>query len=251
MEQFVYEEMFSVEETHWWFVSKRKIVMYLIQKMLPRINVKREDCQIADLGCGCGATLKILSQEYHVSGMDSSNHAIEFCRQKGLEIQKGELPYDVPYHENKLDVVLLLDVIEHIEEDAETIKKAFSLLKPGGILICTAPAYQWLWSMHDETHHHKKRYNKKDFRRLFSLPSGVTIVCNYYNTFLFSLALIDRLTYKFLDGKRRKTGVSYLPKILNTLFEKIFSLERFFLLRVRFPFGLSLIGVLQKATPLR
>ena len=248
MEQIVYEEMFSVEETHWWFVSKRKIILYLLEKMLPQMHVKREDCQVADLGCGCGATLKSLSRKYNVFGMDSSDYAVRFCREKRLEIQKGELPHDVPYEENKLDVILMLDVIEHITDDAEAMKKAFLLLKPGGILICTAPAYQWLWSMHDETHHHKRRYNKKDFSRLFRLPDGVMIVCSYYNTFLFPLALIDRLTYKLLNGKRRKTGVSSLPKILNTIFEKIFSFERFFLLKVRFPFGLSLIGVLQKVS---
>ena len=241
--------MFTIEETHWWFISKRNIILYLIEKLLPKTNANREDCQIADLGCGCGATLKALSRKYRVFGMDSSDHAVKFCSEKGLSIQRGELPHDIPYEKNKLDAVLLLDVIEHVTNDREAVKEAFSLLKSGGILICTAPAYQWLWSMHDEMHHHKRRYSKKDFCRLFELSDAESIVCGHYNAFLFPLALLERLTSKFLRRKRPRRTIHQFPGALNSILEKIFSLERFILQKVPLPFGLSLIGVVRKRAP--
>ncbi len=246
MDRTVYEEMFTIEETHWWFISKRNIVLYLIEKLLPKTKTNQEDYEIADIGCGCGATLNALSRRYHVFGMDSSDHAVKFCSEKGLSIQKGELPYDTPCEKNRLDAVLLLDVIEHITNDREAVKEAFALLKSGGILICTVPAYQWLWSMHDEMHHHKRRYSKKDFRRLLELSDAEPIVCGHYNAFLFPLALLERITSKFLRRKQPKAIIPQFPRTLNSILEKIFSLERFILQKVPLPFGLSLIGVIRK-----
>ena len=101
MDKLIYEEMFRIEETHWWFVARRKIITHLIEKMIPKLNHSKEKILICDLGCGCGAMLKVLSQKYNVYGMEASDDAIKFCRERGLNIQKGELPYDVPYEEKK------------------------------------------------------------------------------------------------------------------------------------------------------
>jgi SAM-dependent methyltransferase len=243
MERSVYEEMFRIEEIYWWFVAKRKIIIHLIKKTLPKTNFNQNKIDICDLGCGCGATLKALGQKYNVWGMDSSDNAVTFCKERGLEIQKGELPFNVPYEESRFDVILMLDVLEHIADDVNTVKKAISLLKPEGIIICTVPAYQWLWSVHDEIHHHKRRYSKKSFSVLFRLPDVVMLRCNYYNILLFPIAMFDRLKSKF---SKKKKSVRYNPRIVNTIFEKIFALERYLILRIPLPFGLSLIGVVQR-----
>lgn len=131
MEKNLYDEMFRVEQTHWWFVAKRKIILYLLEKSLPSAGHLQEDVHVCDLGCGCGcgcgATLVALKKIYKVTGMDSSSDAISYCKERGLNIQKGEIPSNVPYKENYYDAVLMLDVLEHVDNDAEgTISKKLS-----------------------------------------------------------------------------------------------------------------------------
>jgi 2-polyprenyl-3-methyl-5-hydroxy-6-metoxy-1,4-benzoquinol methylase len=247
MDKLIYEEMFRIEETHWWFVARRKIITHLIEKMIPKLNHSKEKILICDLGCGCGATLKVLSQKYNVYGMEASDDAIKFCRERGLNIQKGELPHDVPYEENRFSVVLILDVLEHIADEDKAVKKAVSLLRPGGIVICTVPAYQWLWTRHDEIHHHKRRYTKKRISELFNTSSKILpVILTYYNTLLFPLALVERITSKIMNKKQNRPQISYPNKILNMIFEKIFGVERFLIPKITFPFGLSIIGIFQK-----
>lgn len=242
----VYEEMYSIEKNHWWFNAKRKIILYILEDMVKRLGFDNKAVRICDMGCGCGGTLEELRRNYNASGMDAVNTAIIFCKNRGLEVQKGELPDRLPYKEGEFDIILLLDVIEHIEDDFEAIRETFSILKPGGIIICTAPAYQWLWTDHDRIHHHKRRYSKRRFCRLFAIPEVSIIICSYYNTFLFPLALIQRIYSKLFFKKQTKAETFIPPRFLNSILEKIFSFERFFIKRFTFPFGLSLISVARK-----
>jgi SAM-dependent methyltransferase len=247
MEKNVYEEMYWCEETYWWFVAKRKIILHLLNEVLP-MHMDRKSVRVCDIGCGCGATAKALSREYHVCGFDASDDAIRFCKDRGVAVNKGELPDLIPFSENTFDVVLLLDVLEHIDNDVAAVKSAVSLLKAGGIMICTVPAYQLLWSAHDEVHHHRRRYSRRDFCRLLDLPRVKMIKCGYYCSLLFPLALIERILSKIIAAKTPRSDVPPIPKLVNAVLGKVFAFERFLLLRTSFPYGLSLIGVLQKET---
>ncbi|MBI5894043.1 MAG: class I SAM-dependent methyltransferase [Deltaproteobacteria bacterium] len=249
MERLLYDEMFRIEESHWWFAARRKIIMHIIENILHNIKSEHQEITICDLGCGCGATLRALSKKYNVLGMDSSDDAIRFCRERGLIIQKGSLPYNIPYEENQFDVVLLLDVLEHIEEDEKALQKAVSLLKPTGIIIVTVPAYQWLWSPHDVFHHHKRRYDKKRLLKMFmSFPDMTPILLSYFNTLLFPLALIERTFSRFLKKKQETYLLPQPNRVINIIFEKIFALERLLIPRMNLPVGLSIIAIFQKGT---
>ena len=243
----LYGEMFEMEQRHWWFQAKLTIVASLLKRYLYRSPGQRP--RIADLGCGCGMMLYQLRNDYDVVGMDGSPQAIAFCAQRGVKAQLGQLPDQLPFPRHSFDAVMLLDVLEHLERDTETAVAAAALLKPGGILLCTVPAYQWLYSKRDEHHQHFRRYGRRQFARLFNQPSLRLELLSFYNTWLFPLAAASRLATRIIPSDQTK-DLRVPPAPINRTMAAIFASERAFLGRVPLPFGLSLIAVARNATGL-
>ncbi|HRK30358.1 MAG TPA: class I SAM-dependent methyltransferase, partial [Tepidisphaeraceae bacterium] len=186
--------MFRIEDTHWWYVSKQRIVSELISRYASPTgqNGAPRRLRIADLGCGCGAMLNKLKAAHDVVGVDPSPLAIEFSARRGIVVQKGSFPNEIPLAAGEYDVVMMLDVIEHLQDDYAGVKTAGRLLDAGGIMVITVPAYQWLWSDWDELHHHFRRYNRKMLRDVVA-SNGLDIeLLSYANTTLFPLAAAAR-----------------------------------------------------------
>lgn len=235
----VYEEMYRIEDTHWWYVSKQRIVASLIRRYAtPGVRLR-----IADLGCGCGAMLDRLRGAHDVVGVDPSPLAIEFSARRGINVLQGSFPDQIPLERGAFDVVLMLDVIEHLEDDHAGVKAAAALLKPGGVLIATVPAYQWLWSDWDELHHHFRRYNR-DMLRGVVRSAGLSIeLLSYANTTLFPLAAAARVVHKVRKQKIESADMKIPPRPVNALFRGLYSFERHLLGRWWMPFGLSVACV--------
>jgi 2-polyprenyl-3-methyl-5-hydroxy-6-metoxy-1,4-benzoquinol methylase len=246
MHEDVYRDMFEVEDRHWWYSGKQRIVRNLLSRYLaPRTN--GEKARVADLGCGCGIMLWHLSKDYEVRGVDGSPQAIEFCKQRGVTVAQGQLPGPIGLPEKEFDAVLLLDVIEHLEKDKESVAAAAELLKPGGIMIVTVPAYQWLWSKWDTHHHHYRRYNRSMLKSAMNHSSLNLEMISYYNTWLFPLAATTRIAGNILS-KEGEVGPIKVPMApVNAAFREIFASERALLGRVPLPFGLSLVAVARRA----
>ena len=249
MDEALYEEMYQMELRHWWFAAKHSIVLALLEAFRPGERPDRR-MRVADLGCGCGAMLsKLVAGGYDAVGVDTSDLALEFCRARGVPVVKGHLPGEVDLPDASLDAVLMLDVLEHIEDDQAALTSATNLIKPGAIFVCTVPAYSWLWTARDEFHHHKRRYSKRDLVERLRSVDGLQIVhVSFMNTFLFPLALGGRLLAKALDRHDEATDLS-IPRFgLNRLLQAIFEAERYLLTRRWYlPFGLSLVAVARKA----
>jgi SAM-dependent methyltransferase len=240
----LYEEMFEMEQRHWWFAAKHRIVEHLLARMLPPPPPGQRH-KIADLGCGCGMLLYRLKDRYEVVGVDGSPKAIEFCALRDVPVKLGDFPQNIPLEPDTYDAVLLLDVLEHLDRDVETAQAASKLLKPGGILMCTVPAYQWLWSPRDEHHQHFRRYSAQRFRDLMNATQLKLELVSFFNTALFPLAAAARLAAKL----RRSDGMKDLrvpPQPINATLATVFASERHLLGRAPLPFGLSLIGVARK-----
>lgn len=243
MESDLYKEMFETEEHHWWFAARREIVL----EMIHRYSDDDNGLRILDLGCGCGYTLLFLSGHYKdVIGLDNSDDALQFCRVRGIKAMKGSLPDDVPFEKGSFDVILLMDVLEHVENDRGTVAAAAELLKPGGIIVATVPAHRFMWTRRDDFHHHLRRYSKAEGEKLFDAPSLSRKLLSFYNTILFLPMLANRLAGKILNLDKEGPDIWMPAKPLNFLLEKIFAGERHLLGRIPMITGASLIAVYEK-----
>jgi SAM-dependent methyltransferase len=241
MEKIIYERMSSSEQEHWWFVGRRKIVTSLLRKLsLPA------DARILEAGCGTGGNLRMFSDFGSVSAFEPESTALARAQEKGVgEVRRGGLPDDIPYAAGDFDLVVALDVLEHVDEDRQSLESLLRFIKPGGWLLITVPAFQGLWSVHDILHHHKRRYSKARLRGLLRNLNLKISLLSYFNTWLFPLALVFRYYKKLLN--RQDSGEDIIPPaIINRLFAGIFASERFLIGRIPLPAGLSLILLARK-----
>ncbi len=251
METALYDEMFRLESTHWWFVAKRRIVMSLLRKYLPP-SPAAPLVRVCDVGCGCGMTLcELKTQGYEALGVDANDTALSYCRQRGVEVVKGSLPDRLGLPAQSADGILLLDVLEHLSDDQAAMRGALDLLKPGGILIATVPAYPWLWTRRDEFHHHHRRYSRKAWQQAMATMtdhcSAHPLMVSHFNTYLFPLAAAERLAAK-ARPQSRPGDMAIPPLGINRVLANLFASERTVLCSGHsLPFGLSLLAVVQKA----
>lgn len=133
------------EEHHWWFLGRQAVLLSVLRDTLPPGRLR-----LAEIGCGGGALLAAAAEFGEVVGVEASGDFLEVARQRGFTVLSGALPDQLPLDPGSCDGVLLFDVLEHIEEDRAALRAVGRVLKPGGLLICTVPAYQWIWSPHDE-----------------------------------------------------------------------------------------------------
>ena len=139
----------------------------------------------------------------------------------------------------------MLDVLEHIDDDEKSLNVLKGYANNNGKLLITVPAYQFLWSTHDEIHHHKRRYTAKYLNEIITNNGWKLEYISYFNSFLFPLAIIDRIR-KIIFPLPDDNKLKIPNKIVNYIFEKIFCLESNFIGRLSFPFGLSIIAVAKK-----
>jgi SAM-dependent methyltransferase len=240
MEIKAYLEMAELEERHWWFSARRDILFNQLKLLgLP------VDAQILEVGCGTGGNLDMLSNFGTVCGLETSEIARAFAMKKtgsGVDIRDGTLPSTVPDFGRKFDLICLFDVLEHIDDDLGTLRALACLAKPGGRLIISVPAHQWLWSRHDEFLHHQRRYSKASLIDVVNSAGLRLDRVTYFNMWLFPASVLAR-GFDKIRGARRATGANLPPGLINGIMRAIFASERYLLGRSRLPFGLSLLCV--------
>lgn len=242
MEKDFYKTYFEVEKRHWWFRVRRNIILRLIRKY----NVPKT-AKVFDFGCGSGYLVgELQKMGYDASGSDTSSEAVEFGRRRAVKnieaVRTGEMP-----QKDGFDMILALDVIEHIKDDSEAIRGLEKALKPEGILIITVPAYQWMWGVQDEVAHHFRRYTVSSLTDAVKRSGGFRIVRKtYFNTFLFLPIAIVRTFSRWFNLRDRESDFDISNQFLNGLFFFIFNLETWFLKFFSFPFGVSILFVLKK-----
>lgn len=238
----MYRMFFNVQTKHWWFVTRKRIVLDTIDRYLE----KPGDLKILDIGCGTGVMLNALGDKGKVCGMDMSDEAINFAREVfSGPVERGSLPDDVPYEKNSFDLVTALDVIEHVDRDLDSLETIHSLLAPGGKVIITVPAYMFLWSAFDDLNEHKRRYTRPELERKLEEAGFRIEKLSYYNTFLFPVVFAVRMLNKLLkrDGA---SDVEMPGRAVNSILEAVFGVEKYMLRYVNFPFGVSVLAVARK-----
>jgi SAM-dependent methyltransferase len=243
----------ELEARHWWFVGRRRILFPLIDTLMKG----REGDLIVDVGCGTGGTVGFLSAHHPCLGIDTSPIAIETARRTYPHARfiAGRCPDDLRATADKTGLYLLMDVLEHIEGDRRFLENVVALARPGTHILITVPARKSLWSRHDVTAEHLRRYEIDELRRLFAgLPVSVTLL-SFFNARLYPVIRVAR----FLGNKfgrsvgRDSTDFALHGFGINGLLTRIFAGEgpRIHALHARpggqgFPRGASLVAVLRK-----
>lgn len=228
----------DAERNHWWFNGRRSIIEYVFWN---KNNNKKT--KVLSVGSSTGAELEHISRFASVVGIDIDKHAVEYCKQRNLNVIHDDiLSSNLP--SESFDIVVAMDVLEHIEDDKNALRIMCQLLKPGGKLLITVPACPFLWSKFDEIDHHPhyRRYTYLSLKTLLKEQKNIKIkFLSYYNFFLFPLMFIVRKIDWLVD-----TELSKPPVFINYLLTKIFSFERYFLHWGIFPIGGSLMATCYK-----
>jgi SAM-dependent methyltransferase len=230
----------QAEDRHWWYRGRRKVLERVIDDL--RLPAR---ARILDAGCGSGRNMVELARHGTVTGIELSETSVALARERGMgEVVAGSV-LQMPFDADSFDLATSLDVIEHLEDDLSALRELRRVVTPGGSLLVTVPAYQWLWSGHDEINHHFRRYTRRSLQRAGEEAGWQQVRTTYFNSLLLPAAIMLRV----LDRFSRKTTESSLdlwvpPQPLNWLLERPLQLETALIGRGgRIPAGLSLLAV--------
>ena len=244
MDRIAYESFAKLEDTHFWFVSRRRIFFDLLDRLLSR----RSDRKILEIGCGAGGLMGPMERYGQVHGLDIDFEYLRFCKNRGFNRLICGSGYELPFADASFDLVTLFDTMEHIPDDVRALQEARRVLRPGGLVFVSVPAYQWLWSQNDRIAHHHRRYTMRGLRRTMRTAGLEPQRLTYFNSLLLPLIIPAVLWQKLLERRGKlpedfnNTSVK-LAGPVNWLFTQIMSSERWLLRALRLPFGHSLIGV--------
>jgi len=240
METANYQQIESIEQHNWWYKGKRD----LFDQMLSRITKHSKIEKALDIGCGVGSNLEVLHRHTtEVKGIDFSELAVEFCKQKGFKnVVKGDV-CNLPKKE-KFDLVLCSELLEHVD-DVKAVEHISSVLKPGGIFIFSVPAHKYLWNDNDVISHHLRRYKKEQLQRLLQ-NNFAHIRLGYWNSSLFLPTLIYYQLQKLQKNRKPVNNLTLIPKMLNSTLHGLLKLENKLFHKVSLPQGISIVGVAVK-----
>lgn len=233
----------AVDDHHWWYRGRRRIIRAELDR-LPLMPGAR----ILDAGCGSGRTLEELVDYGDPAGIELDDQSAELARSRGVaEVLAGRLE-ELPWPPDTFDLITCLDVIEHTADDRAALVELRRVCKPGGFMLVTVPAYQMLWSLHDEANHHYRRYSRRSLRGA-AVDAGWAIArMSSFNSLLLAPAAIVRLSQRRLrSGNGYTSDLELGPAWLNDVLEQPLRLEAGWLGQGRtLPAGLSLLAVLRK-----
>ena len=239
MEPILYDDFYRHADRNWWFLGRRKIILDILKY---EGFTKNHPKKILDLGCGTGSTLLKLKDWGWAVGIDISPLALSYCQQNGVGPLVQAAAQETPFKTGSFDLVLALDLLEHLDNDLETLREISRVLKPGGYLLVTVPAYKFLWSRHDELNLHRRRYVLPQLRSRVEAAGFTIIRSTYMNSFLFLPILFIRWFKNQVLINPQKGPLSdvrgHWPWV-NAVLYFIFGLESKILSFINLPFGVS------------
>jgi len=227
----------AAEETHWWFVARRRIIARVLQH-LPR----PEPWRIFDIGCGPGGNLAMLAHFGEVSACELDDRVRVLAVKRGFRVAAGgELPGSLPFGDERFDVITLLDVLEHTPDDLAALQCVRQRTVPGGWVVITVPAFQWLWSAHDDGSRHYRRYTRAQLCRVLDAAGYRNVTAGYFNFWLFPLACLAKWFHR-KSQDTRVPGLAVPPAPLNRLLTGIMASEAAAVVHGGWPWGVSIVA---------
>lgn len=260
MEHYLYQDLYQLEEHHWWHQAKRRMVLQAlswcenhrgqpfsksnINSPIKPIAIDRGE-RLLDIGCGTGKNLESFAVKLPTFGTDMSTEALAFCKKRGLTQLKQSNGITLPYADNHFTVATALDVVEHAD-DKQLLSEAYRVLKPGGYLIVTVPAFQFLWSKWDEVLHHKRRYTTASLTKVTEQAGFTVLKKSYAYSFLVIPVLIIRSLKQLLSKNEYQSDFKLSHPAINALMKVVTTIEQKLIWWFGIPFGTSVMMIAQK-----
>ena len=239
MDRAIYDRMAAIDGEHWWFAARRKIVAAAIARWAT-LPVK---ARILEVGAGTGSNLAMLKRLGTVDAIEPDEGARALAAERsGIAVKGGLLPDGVKLKDGAYDLIVLLDVLEHIDDDDGTLRVLRAKLAPGGRLLLTVPASPWMWSAHDVAHHHKRRYTVATLCAALGGGGFRLVHMSHFNTLLFPSIAAVRWWRRY-RGDLHGGDDAMPPRPVNALLRWLFGLERHLVTRASAPFGVSLLAI--------
>jgi SAM-dependent methyltransferase len=241
------------EDEHWWFATRT----WAIEKWLVQLE-PHSGLEILDVGCGAGNMFHHLGQYGRVSGIEVDARPVKIAQTRGYNVRQADASRGIPFDDRSFDLVTALDVIEHVDDDEAILREACRVLKPGGHMLVTTPAFQWLWSYNDELNAHKRRYTAGELEARLK-RAGLQSERISYNFFLvFPLAagmiLLRNRTHRRVELSSHhfqedayQVEMEPVSPMLNTLLRGVGHAEAQMIGAMNLPLGTSLIALARRA----
>lgn len=236
-----YARMFEAEGRQWWYVGMRAIALALLEgPVLP--DPRR---RVLDAGSGSGANLGALARYGRAVGVDVSEDALGFARQRRAAVARASV-LSLPFRDGAFGLATSFDVLYHrwVPDDVAAVRELARVLAPGGFLLVRVPALRILWGAHDEAVHSRHRYTRAELEALLRGAGFEVVRATYANSLLFPVILLRR-TLDRLTG-RHGSDVAFLPAPLETLFRSLLLLEAWLVRRTSLPVGASVLVLARK-----
>lgn len=240
-----YEPYALAEEKHWWFAARRAILREVL-----RTFRLRHGATILEVGCASGGNLKMLREFGQTKACEYDEGILDLARRRhpDVEIERCELPGEIPFGNEAFDLIGLFDVLEHVDDDRGALRALRSRLRPGGRLVLTVPAFPWLWSAHDEVNLHHRRYTRESLVDALRDAGLEMVKGSYFNLLLLPLIQGIRLVADFL--KRDPADQLEPPHpLVNGILATVMSSERSLVAGRGLPCGVSLLAVAMASEP--
>ena len=243
MKEHTYPIMFRIEQSHWWYTGRRKILTTFVEDICRRVTDRRP--RILDVGCGTGANLLMLSQFGDAEGVDVSEDALAFCRERGLENVKLGAAEKLPYDDGTFDLVTALDVVEHLDDDLAGLREMRRVLRPGGRVLLFVPTFMFLWGLQDDVSNHRRRYRMPELGRVLE-QAGFEIERTTYANITFFMPILAMRKLMRLTGIKAESENNINVSAFNGMLGRMLGAESFVLKYMNIPFGVSGLCVARK-----
>ncbi|MBI3635632.1 MAG: class I SAM-dependent methyltransferase [Candidatus Rokubacteria bacterium] len=252
MQPHYYEEYYAVEESHWWFRARRRI----LRTVLEREGLWGRGLRAVDVGSGTGRMVEFLAGGMRITATDFEMEALRFAAKRGTASLVQADALRLPFRDASIELLSAFDIIEHLDDDRAALAEFRRVLRPGGYCVATVPAFRSLWSEHDEINHHRHRYRRRELRARFA-EAGFTVTrCSYFNSLLFlpvaAFRVARRALARVVDTSRRdamgrlRSDLSLVPSPIlsgpiTRLLEAVMGAEARILARADLPVGVSIV----------
>lgn len=240
-----YERMYRLEDSYWWFVGRHRLIESLLHSHFG--TTSSPERTLLDIGCGTGAMSSRLRRWGRVVSADFSPLALQFSRRRGLTELVTADAMKLPFASDSFDVLVAMDMLEHLPDDVAALKEFYRVLKPGGIVLATVPAYPHLWSEHDVALMHFRRYVRPELRGRFTEVGFHLKKVSHTMTLLYPVvALQRRFNARKPHSENPEATMPLFPAPVNFALTSLMTMENAVSRRVNFPVGVTILCIATK-----